>query len=86
MFSTCVPLRLWGQSLTLYSQTELLINTNVAVSEIHQGVVNTHAVVSGLEHNVTSAHTMVRDIHRTILGGQEGNGDSNSPVSDGQVS
>ena len=54
-----------GRSLTLYSQTELLINT--------------HAVVSGLEHSV-------RDIHRTIVGGQEGDGNNNSPVSNGQVS
>ena len=66
MFSTCVPLRLWGDcsALTLYSQTELLMNT--------------HAVVSGLEHRV-------RDIHRTIVGGQGGNGDNNSPVSDSPV-
>ena len=51
----------------------------MAVSEIHQDVVNTHAVVSGLEHSV-------RDIHRTIVGGQRGNGDNNSLVSDSQVS
>ena len=75
-----------GRPLTLYSQTELLINTNMAVSEIHQGVANTHAVVSGLEHSVTSAHTMVRDIHRTIVRGQGEKDDNNSPVSDSQVS
>ena len=64
---------LWGDcsALTLYSQTELLMNT--------------HAVVSGLEHNVTNTHTMVHDIHRTIVGGQGGNGNNESLVSDSHV-
>ena len=67
-----------GQLLTRRSQTELLVNTHVAVSEIYQGVANTHAVVSGLEHSV-------RDIHRTIVGGQGGNGNNESLVSDSHV-
>ena len=60
--------------LTLYSQTELSINTHVTV-------VNTHTMVSGLEHKVTSAHTMISDIHRTIVKGQEGSEGKNLPVS-----
>ena len=53
--------------ITLDSQTELAINTHTAVS-------GTHAVVS-------NTHTMVSDIHRTIVHGQEGNGNKPS-VSD----
>lgn len=53
--------------LTLCSQTELAINTHVAVS--------------GIELNVTNTQTMVSDIHRTIVKGQEGNGSQNIPVS-----
>ena len=62
-------------SLTPRSQTELTINTHMAVSEIHDGVVNTHAIVSGLEHKVS-------DIHRTIMGDQEGSGVASPSVSD----
>ena len=64
------------------SQMELAINTHVAVSKIHNGVVNMHDIVSGLEHNVTSAHVMVSDIHRTIVGGQEGSDGASPSVSD----
>ena len=54
--------------LTLRSQTELAINTHVAVSE--------------LGRNVTSTHVMVSDIHRTIVKGQETSGGKNTSVSD----
>ena len=53
-------------SLTLRSQTELAINTHVAVSDTHTVVSGTHAVVS-------NTYTMVSDIHRTIIRGQGGN-------------
>ena len=52
--------------LTLRSQTELAINTHVAVFD-------TRAIVSELGGNVMSTRTMVSDIHRTIVQGQEGN-------------
>ena len=54
------------QLLIVHLQTELVINTNVVVSDVHRGVVNTHAIVS--------------DIHRTIVGNQEGSDGKNRPV------
>ena len=54
--------------LTVHSQTELIINTHVVVSDVHHGVVTTHAMVS--------------DIHRSILKGQEGTDDPQLSVSD----
>ena len=61
--------------LSLDSQTELAIDTNVTVTE-------THAIVSGLERNATSTHAMVSNIHRTIVDGQGGNDSRNVLVSD----
>ena len=58
-------------SLTLRSQTELVINTHVAVS-------GTHTVIS-------NTHTMVSDIHRTIVQGQEGNSGMVPPVGDSRT-
>ena len=60
--------------LTLNSQTELIINTHVTVSE-------THAIVSELEHNATNTRVMVSEIHRTVVKGQDGD-DKNLLVSD----
>jgi len=54
--------------LTVHSQTELNINTNVVVSDVHHGVVTTHAMVS--------------DIHRSMLKGQEGTDDQHRSVSE----
>ena len=54
------------QLLTLSSQTELAINTNVVVSDIRHDVVNTHTIVS--------------DIHRTIVGSQDGTDEKNRSV------
>ena len=70
----------WPQ-LTVFSQTELSINTHVVVSDIHhdvvntqtivsdvhQGVINTHSVVSELHQNVASTRTIVADIHRAVV-------------------
>ena len=56
-------------------QTELAINTHVAVSD-------TRAIVSELGGSVTSTHVMVSDIHRTIVQGQEGNDGKHLSVSD----
>ena len=54
-------------SLTIRSQTELAIDTNVAVS-------NTNNIVS-------ETHNIVSDIHRTIVKQQEGSDGPNPPVS-----
>ena len=55
-------------SLTVHVQTELAINTNVVVSDVHRDVLNTQIIVS--------------DIHRTIVGSQEGTDGTNRSVSD----
>ena len=44
--------------LTIHVQTELALHTNVAVSDVRQGVANNHELVS--------------DIHRAVVKGQEG--------------
>ena len=54
--------------LTQHSQTELAINTHVAVSELGQDVKITRAMVS--------------DIHRNMAKGQEGSGGMNLLVSE----
>jgi hypothetical protein len=54
--------------LTRHSQTELAINTHVAVSELGQ--------------NVTSTHIMVSDIHRNMMKGQGGSDGINLTVSE----
>jgi len=56
-----------GSPLTIHFQTELAINTNAAVSDVHRNVLNTHTIVS--------------DIHRTIVESQEGVDGSNRSVS-----
>ena len=65
VFNVC-PTVTVRRLLTPDSQTELAINTNVTVTEIH-------AIVSGLERNATSTHVMVSNIHRTMVEGQGGN-------------
>ena len=54
--------------LTQHSQTELAINTHVAVSELGQ--------------DVTSIRSIVSDIRRTTVKGQEGSGGMNLLVSE----
>ena len=49
--------------LTACFQTELVINTNVAVSDVHRDVLNTQTIVSGVRHDVTNTHTVVSDTH-----------------------
>ena len=75
------PLAFVRPLLTVRIQTELAINTNVVVSDIHQGVVNTHVTISELQHSVTKTHTIVSDIHRTVVRGQEGAESTSSSVS-----
>ena len=65
--------------LTICFQTELSINTNIVVSDVHRDVTNTHTVVSNthvivseLRRNVANTQTIVTDMHRTMVGSQEG--------------
>ena len=81
-------------SLTLRSQTELVINVTVsgihyggtsihtAVCNVHQGVANTHATVCELQYTVANTHTIVSDIHHTMANIQEGSDGKNRFVSD----
>jgi hypothetical protein len=66
--------------LTVHSQTELAINTHVAVvdirhdvattqtivSDVHRDVVNTHATVSDVQRDVVATHTVVSNIHNDV--------------------
>ena len=61
-------------------QAELAINTNVVVSDVHQGVENTQAIISELQHDVASTRTIVSDIHRTMVEGRERADDKNLSV------
>ena len=54
-------------SLIISFQTELAINTNVVVSDVHRGVANTHTIVS--------------EIHRTLVRNQERSESKNLSVS-----
>jgi len=49
--------------LTTHSQTELAINTNIAVSDVHRDVLNTQTIVSDVHHDVTNTRTVVSDTH-----------------------
>ena len=74
--------------LTICFQTELSINTNIAVSDVHRDVTgtqtvvsSTHVIVSELQRDVTSTRTIVSDIHRTMTENQEGTDGKNLLVS-----
>ena len=71
--------------LTRDSQTELAINTHVAVSELGQNVTSTYVIVSELGQNVTSTHTMVSDMHRNMAMGQEDHDGTNLSVSQTRI-
>ena len=59
---------------TVPFQTELAIDTNMAVAD-------THVVVADTQVVVTDTHTMVADIHRSVLTAQEGTSGKNNSVS-----
>ena len=67
--------------LTARFQTELAINTNVVVSDVHRGVANTYTVVSDVHQGVVNTHTVVSEIHRVIVQNQEGTDSKNQSVS-----
>ena len=52
--------------LTVHLQTELAINTNVAVADIHQEVVNTHIIVSDVHRDVLNTRTTVSDVRHGV--------------------
>ena len=53
-------------SLTAHSQTELVMITNVIVSDVHQGVINTHTMVSDIHHNMLKWQEGTDDQHRLV--------------------
>jgi hypothetical protein len=53
-------------SLTVCSQTELSINTCVAISEVGRGVSNTHGIVSNTHDIVSDTHAVVSDAHAIL--------------------
>ena len=67
IFNVCPVIAVWP-FLTTHPQTELAINTNTIVSDVHHGIVNTH--------------TMVSDMHRNMLKSREGADDQLLLVSD----
>ena len=67
--------------LIVHLQTELAINTHVAVTDIHDGVTNMHTTVSEVQHDTSNTYNMVSDMHRHILKNQEGTDDKNRLVS-----
>ena len=58
-------------NLTAPFQTELAIDTNIAVAGTHAVVTNTHTVVTDTHTAVADTRTMVADIHRSVLAGQD---------------
>ena len=52
--------------LTVHFQTELAINTNVAVSDVHRDVLHTQSIVSDVRHDVTNTHTVASDTHAIV--------------------
>jgi len=80
--------------LTIHFQTELAINTNVVVSDVHHDVLTTQTIVSDVRHDITTTHTVVSnthvivselqrnvsDIHRTMVESQEGTEGKNQSV------
>jgi len=86
VFNVC-PITPARPPLTVRLQTELAINTNVVVYDVHHDVLNTqtvvsntHVIVSELQRNVTNTQTIVSDIHRTIVENQEGTDSKNWSV------
>jgi methyl-accepting chemotaxis protein len=49
-------------------QTELAINTHVAVADVRHDVANTHIIVSDVQHNVASTHDTVSATHEIVSG------------------
>ena len=68
-------------SLTVHFQTELAIDTNLVVSDVHQRVVNTHTITKYTHTIAKDTHTIVSDIHRTMVQGQEGTDSKDLSVS-----
>jgi hypothetical protein len=52
--------------LIVYSQTELAINTHVAVFDIQHDVTTTHTIVSDVQHDVATTHTIVSNVQNDV--------------------
>jgi hypothetical protein len=72
-FTTLSP-----QLLIICFQTELAINTNVAVADVCHDVMNTNNIVSDVRHNVANTHNMVSGIRNVVS-------DTHSVVSDSHI-
>ena len=57
--------------LTVHLQTELALQTHVAVSDVRQEVARNHGLVSFIRQGVSSIHELVSDMHRTLVKVQE---------------
>ena len=56
----------------VHPQTELGLNTYVAVSDVCNTVTNTHAFVYEVRQDVENTHAMVSDISRKVMGSPKG--------------
>jgi hypothetical protein len=54
--------------LTICFQTELAINTHVAVADVRHDVASTHSIVSDVQHTVASTHDTVSATHEIVSG------------------
>ena len=52
--------------LTVHLQTELAINTVVAVSDVHRDVLNTHIIVSNIHRTIVESQDGADSEHRSV--------------------
>jgi len=51
-------------------QTELVINTNVTISDVRRGVVTTQTIVSDVQQGVTNTHAVVSELQQDFASTQ----------------
>lgn len=67
VFIVCSVTPVW-LSLTVQFQAELVINTNVVVSDIHCDVMNTQNTISNIQNGVANTYAIVSGLHHDISG------------------
>jgi hypothetical protein len=72
-------------SLTIGFQTELAIDTNVAVSGTYNIVSDVHKIVSGTHNIVSDTHNVVSDIRRIVAKQHEASDGQDRPVSNRDI-
>ena len=70
--------------LTIHPQTELELNTYVAVSDVRDGVTKIHTAVSEVQRGVTDTYGVVTDI-RQLLESREAVDEERRSVSNGLI-